>query len=207
MSIALPVHAVLLAAGSSTRFGSENKLLSDVDGEPLVARVATRLARSGVGAIIAVVAAGADGSAVAQALQHHRVRIVLNPHAERGMGTSIACGVAAVQHPHAGIMVLPGDMPMVDATLLNHLIAAYREANGEMIVHPLAADGTQRNPVIWPPWARLELSRLSEGNGGKKLLAHHVARTRTLPSHDDDVFEDIDTKQDLARFRALADND
>src|SRR5215471_12094866 len=48
------IGAVLLAAGRSTRMGGVNKLLSEIDGAPMVARVAQRLLASKARPIIAV---------------------------------------------------------------------------------------------------------------------------------------------------------
>lgn len=196
----IPVHAVLLAAGSSSRFGAENKLLAQVDGQPLVARTASRLLATNVSVVVAVVAAGADGEAVAAALNGYPVQIAVNPHASRGIGASIACGASALADTSAGIMIIPGDMPSLDPVLLNRLIAGFQADRGDKIVHPVTQAGEQRNPVIWPAWARPELLQLDDAKGGKKLLAQHLARTLALAASHDGVFEDIDTREDLERF-------
>lgn len=201
MSNTFPVHAVLLAAGLSTRFGSADKLLADVNGKPLVRRAAERLLDvTALDGVTAVVAGNAQGDLVAAALRGLPLRIAVNSDAERGMGSSISCGVAAIADAHAGIMVVPGDMPALDAETLSQLISLYRNSNGRHVVYPITPAGDQRNPVLWPADLRRELLTLSGPQGGKQLLAEHRARTVTYTASPR-VFEDIDTQDDLLRFR------
>ena len=51
------VAAIILAAGSSTRFENGHKLLAEIHGIPVVSRVASAIAQSDVGDIVLVVAA------------------------------------------------------------------------------------------------------------------------------------------------------
>ncbi|MDO9381373.1 MAG: nucleotidyltransferase family protein [Hyphomicrobiaceae bacterium] len=194
-----PICAVLLAAGASTRFGAENKLLANVGGSPLVARAALRLMTPEIAQAIAVIAPGAEGEGVAAAIRHLKLMTVINPDAGRGMGTSIACGAAAVRDPTAGIMIVPADMPSLDAELLSRLIAAFRAAGGEKIAYPVTSAGQQRNPVIWPARLRVELTSLDGPTGGKPLLAAHRDCVVTITAENDRPFDDIDTQEDLSR--------
>jgi molybdenum cofactor cytidylyltransferase len=195
-----PIHAVLLAAGASTRFGSADKLLADIDGTPLVVRSAELLVSAGLDGVTAVVAQNAAGDDVATALGGLQIAITRNPDSARGMGSSIACGTAALSDLDAGIMIVPADMPMLNSGLLRDLIALYRTHQAAMIVHPVTPDGAQRNPVIWPPQLRSELLNLDGPAGGKRLLTANASRivTHAASPH---VFEDIDTQDDLSRFR------
>lgn len=195
------VHAVLLAAGSSTRFGSADKLLADVGGEPLVIRAARKLLDASVNAVVAVVAGSPEGELVAARLSELPLRIAVNPAASRGMGTSVSCGAAAVTDMHAGIMIVPGDMPSLDTQLLETLLHLYRDAHGSKIVHPVTLSGEQRNPVIWPPDLRPGLMALDGASGGKHLIASHASRVITH-AVSPRAFDDIDTQDDLLRFRS-----
>lgn len=202
MTDTVPIHAVVLAAGASTRFGAGNKLLADVNGEPLVAIVAGRIVSAGLESVIAVVAPGLDGDAVANALRHTPVKVVVNTKAADGMGTSIACGTAAVTDTSAAIMIVPGDMPSLNPALLDQLIAAFRDIGGRKIVYPVTGSGKQRNPVIWPAWLRPELLNLHGTTGGKPLLAAHYDHIVPITIDTDQPFHDIDTQEDLARVRS-----
>lgn len=202
MNQTLPIYAVLLAAGASTRFGVNDKLLADVGGKPLVAISAEQLIAANLDGVIAVVRCGADGEAVAGAIRHLPLIVTENPSAADGMGTSIACGVAAVPADAAGIMIVPADMPSLDRTLIVGLVAAFRADNGEKIILPVTASGGQRNPVIWPVRLRGDLEVLDAAKGGKALLAAHKDQIVAIAAPDEAAFEDIDTQSDLARVRA-----
>jgi molybdenum cofactor cytidylyltransferase len=195
----VPICAVLLAAGASTRFGAENKLLANVGGTPLIARAASRLVTPQIAQVIAVIAPGAEGETVAAAIRNLPLSTVINTQTGHGMGTSIACGAAAVRDPAAGIMMVPADMPSLDPELLSRLIAVFRGAGGKKIAYPVTPAGAQRNPVIWPAHLRQELMALNGAAGGKPLLAAHRESVVTITAESDRPFDDIDTQEDLSR--------
>ena len=168
-------------------------------GQPLIALVAERLLNTAPADIVAVVAAG-DRS-VANALAHLPISIVSNPAPKRGMGSSISCGVAALASAIDGILIQPGDMPCITTELLKALIAEFEAHAGERIVHPVTADGSQRNPVIWPALSREELTALDGQQGGKSLLARHTSHISTIEVAGEDILTDIDTQEDLARLQ------
>lgn len=194
------VAAVLLAAGASERFGPHDKLLASIDGEPLVVRVARRLREAGLGEVVAVVREA--GGQIRHALAPHVSRIVVNPDAERGMGGSIACGVASLGPACAGAMIVPGDMPGLTPELIARLIFAFDEARGERIVHPVLPGGEQRNPVLWPRRFLPALAALTGPAGGKHMLRRHSGETVAIPVGAAAEVADIDTAAELEAWHA-----
>jgi len=89
------IAGLLLAAGASRRLGAPKQLILDETGEPMVRRVARDLLAAGCSPILVIVGASAD--AVIDALHGVNVEVALNPEFADGMGTSIACGVRALQ--------------------------------------------------------------------------------------------------------------
>src|SRR5512143_1390288 len=102
------VTVVLLAAGSSRRFGGP-KMLADVGGEPLVARSARVLLEGGADSVVAVLGARADE--VGAALVRLTPRIVVNGRWEDGMFGSVQVGIAAAEPDAMRIAVTPADLP------------------------------------------------------------------------------------------------
>src|SRR5262249_33346987 len=139
---------VVLAAGSSERFGPENKLLADIGGVPLLRSVV----RAAIGAGIAeiVVVTGCDAARIAAAVAGLPAPLVHNPRWRSGMGSSVATGIAAIGADIDGAFVVPGDLPGLTSTLLAHLASAFDREEGGAVVFPLASGGGQRNPVLWP---------------------------------------------------------
>jgi molybdenum cofactor cytidylyltransferase len=89
------VSGVVLAAGSSRRFGDQSiKQLVDIDGEPLVRRVVGRVLRSNLSEVIVVV--GKAAGEVERACQDLEVRTVFNSRFEEGQSLSVRAGLAAI---------------------------------------------------------------------------------------------------------------
>ena len=87
--------AVVLAAGASERFGVHNKLLVDIDGEPLIRHVVRVIIDSGIAEVVVVT--GYDVARIAAALQGLALRRAHNKAWRSGMGTSVATGIAALR--------------------------------------------------------------------------------------------------------------
>jgi molybdenum cofactor cytidylyltransferase len=194
------VAGILLAAGSSQRFGAGNKLLANVDGRPLIFWVASHLTRSHVHEVVVVT--GPDRLEIEQALNDFKLRFVHNPDHQWGMGRSIAVGVASLSPETQGVLICPGDMPEVSPALIDTLIGVFERNGGEAIVYPSLADGSQRNPVLWPRRFYPRLAALDGPAGGKALLAELANEAVAVPVAEGHEFIDIDTAEDLVRYRS-----
>jgi len=114
------ITGILLAAGSSRRFGS-NKLLAPLsDGTPLVLAAARRL-RSVLDAVIVVV--HPQDRVLPELLATEHVQIVACQHADTGMGASLAAGVAASANARGWLIVL-ADMPAIQVSTLQRVAQA-----------------------------------------------------------------------------------
>jgi molybdenum cofactor cytidylyltransferase len=132
------VGGVLLAAGTSSRYGDRNKLLATVDGEPVVARAAAALVEAGLDPVIAVT--GHDRERVAAALPDGAAT-VHNPAYEDGQASSVRTGVAALRARTAvdAAVVALGDMPFVDPETVRTLAARNQV---RLLDHALHVDAT-----------------------------------------------------------------
>jgi molybdenum cofactor cytidylyltransferase len=188
--------AVLLAAGASERFGSDNKLLTDIDGRPMVRGVADALlGASCVGEVLVVT--GHDAPAVEGALDSLEVRFVFNADWRDGMGGSIALGVAKLAASLDGALIVPGDMPFLKPSVIEGLGARFRERDGGSIVFPATPAGEQRNPVIWPRRFFGLLEGLTGPQGGKRLLIELAGSCSAVLIADETVLLDFDSADDL----------
>lgn len=189
--------AVLLAAGCSSRFGGDNKLLAKIDGRPMVRVVADALI--GVSCIDEVlVVTGHDAPAVEGALDGLKVRFVFNADWRDGMGGSIALGVSKLDAALDGAAIVPGDMPFLTSSVIERLCAKFQEHDGTSIVFPTTPAGEQRNPVIWPRRFFGLLEGLTGPEGGKRLLTELARSCGTVLIKDEKVFLDIDAPDDMS---------
>jgi molybdenum cofactor cytidylyltransferase len=195
------VGAVLLAAGASHRFGTENKLVTDIGGLPLIRRVAVEIARSSVADVVVVT--GCDQPLVERVLDGLSLNFAYNPNWPAGMGSSIAVGISALDSDAQGALVVPGDMPFLTSSLLDRLILAFNQAKMEPIIFPTPPAGEQGNPVLWPRRFFPLLTSLSGPEGGKRLLASFVEECRPMPLSEEVALMDVDTPNELALARAF----
>ena len=162
------IAVAVLAAGRSSRMGSENKLLRPLDGRPLVAHAADAALAAGVGLVHVVT--GHEKEMVEGALAGRSVRFVRNRDFADGMSTSLRAAVEAAGGADA-LMVLLGDMPDIASEGLQRLARTFREHGGARTVaarDPLS--GRRGNPVIWPRAMFGALAAIEGDRGARDLL-------------------------------------
>ena len=119
------VGCVLLAAGSGRRFGG-NKLLHEVDGVPMIEHALSLFGGQPFCTRVCVTKAEA-GEFHARA-EAHGFTPVVNPDAERGMGTSAAIGTAAAERlcPNLdGILFAVCDQPYLTGQSVERMLKAF----------------------------------------------------------------------------------
>lgn len=194
------VAGLVLAAGRSRRMGKANKLLQSVDGVPMVAAVVDRLVEAGVAP--ALVVTGHEAEGVEAALEERPVRTVHNPRFDRGMGTSLAAGVAALPGETDGALVVLADMPRVSAGTLRALVEAFTGTDaGRPVVCVPVHGGKRGNPVLWGAAFFTELERLGGDVGGRALLDEHPEAVIEVAVDDPGVLVDVDTREALEHAR------
>jgi molybdenum cofactor cytidylyltransferase len=148
------ITGVLLAAGQSQRFGS-NKLLAKINNRALVLHAAASL--SPCDRLLAVVRR--DDLDLQQLLRDASIDLVINDKADRGMGSSISCGIAASRYSH-GWCLLPADMPFVKQATTLDVIAALKQ--GATLAAPFY-QGRRGHPVGFGHDLTSELLALDNG--------------------------------------------
>jgi molybdenum cofactor cytidylyltransferase len=192
------VGAVVLAAGRGTRMATENKLLADVGGRPLVAHAVAAAAAGGCGPVVVVT--GHAAPAVRAALAGHDVAFVHNGDYAEGMSTSLKAGLAALPDDVEAVVVLLGDMPAVDGGLVARLVAAYEPARGQLIAVPVAG-GRRGNPVLIARRFFAELKTVRGDVGAREVIRAYPEAVVEVAA-DAAALIDLDTPEALARFRA-----
>ena len=192
------IGVLLLAAGQSRRMGGPNKLLAEIDGVPMVARVAQRLLASRSRPIIAVLGNQAD--AVDAALGKLPVERVRNPDFAAGLSTSLKRGIATLPPELDGVIVCLGDMPLISGRHLDRLIAAFNPLEGRTIIVPTRR-GKRGNPVLWSKRFFAQMTELAGDVGAKHLIGEHADLVAEVEMDDDAVLVDIDTPEALDALR------
>jgi molybdenum cofactor cytidylyltransferase len=192
------VTAVILAAGRSTRMGGPNKLLAELGGKPLVRIVTEQVLASKASDVIVVT--GHQAAEVEKALAGLKVKFVRNPDFVAGLASSVKIGIASVPATADAAVVCLGDMPLIDAHLVDRLIEAFAPDRGNLIAVPVS-DNRRGNPVLWSRRFFNELMTLDGDIGARHLIAKHNEVVAEVPVEGHGAFLDIDTPEALAAAR------
>lgn len=189
------VAGVLLAAGTSTRFGDRNKLLVPLDGSPLVRHAARTLVEARLDPVVVVT--GYEADRVRAALDGLPVAFAHNDRYRTGRAASVETGVRAVDASDGeseAVVVALGDMPFVEPETVETLRAAYRAGAGDALA--AAYDGDRGNPVLFDERFFGALLECEGDVGGREILTG--AENGTLVGVEDrGVRRDVDEPSDL----------
>lgn len=193
------VSAVVLAAGSGSRFGG-GKLLAPYRGRTLIEATLDGLRETPVDEIIVVV--GKEAEELRSVCKPHGVRVVENPNWEEGMSTSVRAGLAATGPKAQAAVVLLADQPLVGSEAVARLIAAF-ESGAKVAV--ATYDGVPRNPVLFARevWPLLE-GELSGDEGARGFIRGHPELVTGVPCDGVADPADVDTVEDLGRLEERA---
>lgn len=185
------VAGVVLAAGTSSRYGAANKLLERVDGERVVARSLRPYLDADLDPVVVVV--GHEHERVRDALPDG-VTVVHNPAYAAGQASSVRAGVDAVAGVADAVVVGLGDMPFVRSETVRRLVRAFRAGVGD----PLAAavDGERGNPVCFGERWFADL-RAVDGDVGGRHLVLEAPDAALVETGDPGVRRDVDRPADL----------
>jgi molybdenum cofactor cytidylyltransferase len=193
------IAAIVLAAGRSSRMGGPNKLLAEITGRPLV-RIAVEEAL-GSRASPVIVVTGHQRERVEAALAGLPVKFVHNPDFAEGLGTSLKAGIMALPAQADGVIVCLGDMPHVDAALIDRLTAAFDPDKGALIVVP-TIDGKRGNPVVWARRFFPDLTAVEGDVGARYLIGRYPEAVVEVPLTGNAALTDIDTPEALSAVKA-----
>ncbi|WP_080508324.1 nucleotidyltransferase family protein [Haloparvum sedimenti] len=205
------VAGVLLAAGMSTRYGDENKLLTKLDssssraiddsnktrrsdGIPIVRQSAMTLIDAGLDPVVVIV--GHQSTKVMEALTGLDVTIVENPDYESGQGSSVRAGIRALgtddNAVEAAVFAL-GDMPFIRPESVRALVSAYEAGVGSALAAGYNND--RGNPVLFDRKHFPNLADCKGDVGGKHVLLS-VDDAVIVNTGDPGVLRDINQRED-----------
>ncbi len=183
---------ILLAAGSASRFGAAKLLHPLPDGVAISVAAASALIEA-VPNSLAVVRPG-DQTLIA-VFSELGLKVVENPLADEGMGTSLAAGVYATSEA-SGWLIALADMPWLRPATITAL--ADRLNSGASMVAPVY-QGRRGHPVGFSSCWQEQLRGLSGDRGARDLIANYPDELELLTTEDAGVVKDIDYPKDLNR--------
>jgi molybdenum cofactor cytidylyltransferase len=196
------VAGLLLAAGSSSRMGRPKQLLP-LGKALLLDRVLGQALSSDLDRVVLILGHKAREirEGLKTPLDHPKLTILQNTEYEKGISSSLLCGLRHVEDQYEHVMVILGDMPYLTSDLINLLLRQYL-ASG----FPLGAIQTRRgrsHPVILSRRFYPDLHQLRGNVGARELFALFPENLCLVESGEAYHDTDIDTPEDYEAIQHL----
>ena len=187
-----PVGAIVLAAGSSSRFGSSKLLAELSSGKTVFQQTVERIAEAFPELLVVT------RPEMVTALQKlaQGTSILGFEHADQGMGATLAFAAQQIGD-WDGCVVCLGDMPFIEASTYS-LIAEL--VTVDSIVTP-TFDSKMGNPVAFGKNLYTDLEALTGDSGGRRLTSMYPQAVRELRVSDPGILQDIDTLEELTLYQ------
>lgn len=185
------IAAVLLAAGTSSRFGEEDKLMADLRGKPVAVHTLETVASMAFAELVAVVRPLEHAPVLHRKLERRGYSIVVNDQPEEGISGSI---VRAVEHVMPlrrcrGILICLADMPDVPQTHYNRICLAAEDIRSVVA----STDGFSASPPAFIGRRHFPELLALRGDQGARALLSHGMQIETMGAS----LRDVDTPEDL----------
>lgn len=194
------IAGIILAAGELSRMGSANKLLQEIDGVPMIRKVTEEMLATSLSSVSLIL--GHDAEIVANTVKDLPVKFIFNPEYRQGQSQSIRYAVESLNKDITDVLISLGDMPLVNAKLINQLIDNHFELPNSNSYITLPEYKSKRgNPVIWGKAFFEELKALSGDEGGRALFEAHPTAINPYLVCEDSILKDVDTEEMLNILR------
>lgn len=193
------LHAAILAAGASTRFGSPKQLVR-IAGTPVLHQVianATLVAGHSVTVVL-----GANARDIGPALRQSAASIIVNRDWAEGLASSIRAAVHAAPPGCEGLMLVLADQVAVTGDDLKRLHAAWRRH--PVLVAAALYGGAPGLPAIFPRWTFPDLLGLRGERDPRLVIRRNVDQVVRVPMQNAGL--DLDTPEDLLYIEGAADD-
>jgi molybdenum cofactor cytidylyltransferase len=187
---------VVPAAGRGSRFGGPlHKLMQPFEASTVLGTTLRHAIESQLPVVLVTTAQMLP--LASQLLARRDIVVLSEADAARGMGASIAMGIAE-RSGAPGWLVLPGDMPLVQPGTLLAVAAALEQ-------HPVVYAqhrGRRGHPVAFAGELYSELIQLNSDDGARRVMLRYPAHGEDTA--DGGVLLDVDTAGDLEALRKAA---
>ena len=188
---------LILAAGKSSRMRGRDKHLEEIDGVPLLRRLALAALELGEPVFVALPALPHPR---AEALEGLDVTLLAIPEAEEGMSGTLRGAVARLPQSEGFLLVL-GDLAEIGTVEMRAVMAAWADAPDKLIWRGATETGEPGHPILFDASLIPRFAELSGDGGGETLVKPLKAQTCLVPLAGRVARHDLDTPEDWDAFR------
>ena len=181
------VACIILASGLSQRFGAQDKLETDLCGQPLISHVIGTAKQVGFGEVFLVSNRTSGEGCV----------LIENENPEAGQGFALRQGLLEIKASGwEYCMILLGDMPLISVAYLENMIKKNTQKQSSISV----SESLRMPPALFYLDVIHEILRQNLERGARDILNEFPLQTVDIPS---DFALDVDTAEDLARVEPI----
>jgi len=174
--------------------GGNNKLLMPIDGKTMIRGVAEAALGSRVDEVVVVL--GWEADKIKSSLVGLNCRYALNTDYEKGQSGSVKAGLAHLNPGTQAVLVLPGDIPLIDSHSIDLTVEEYLKTKSPIVV--AAHRGRLGHPILLDKQLFQEIRQIQEETFGlKSVVKNHWSEMRLVETGSDRVLQDVDTPADL----------
>ena len=165
------IKKIVLAAGSSNRYGKENKLTQYINNKPVINHLIEKLLSIYDPAELLIVV-GHEHDTIISLINNAEIEYIYNHDYKKGIGTSISSGIRELELTIKGAMIIPADMPIISTKDLIKLQNKFLELNCNKVIFPRYKSQIG-NPVLLPRCYFKILENLKEDFGAKSQIKNN----------------------------------
>ena len=135
---------------------------------------------------------------IAEAVRKTGAQVVINPHPEDGISSSMRLGLAASMHSGSCLFAV-ADQPLISRESIERLVDGYRGSD-KMMASMINTEGDFANPCIFASCYYDELMDIEGDRGGKSVIKSHSDDVLRCRANSETELADIDTGEDLKSF-------
>lgn len=186
--------ALILAAGSSRRMGSQ-KLLLPYAQSTIIETVLSNVLNSAIDHVMVVL--GANQDKIRTSLEHLPVQFCYNREHEQGMLSSVKCGIRALPPDAVCTLIFLGDQPGIPPSVTNSVIEAYSEELFGIVIP--VHEHRRGHPLLVDMKYRKEIEQLDLEEGLRALRHHFPQDVLEVEVDEPGILVDIDTREDYRK--------
>lgn len=195
---------VILAAGGSTRMGTDKALLSWPPNTAGATFLSSAIQALSPFTDLVIVVAGKNEASITPIVDANGAFLVANPESERGQFSSLQCGLHEVlNHGRDAAMVTLVDRPPAQASTLDQLRTAFYEAvsAGKWSVVP-EYRGQHGHPVLIGREMIEAFLKAAPDANARDIQRQNQASIEYFSVNDPFVTLNVDTPEDYARLKS-----
>jgi molybdenum cofactor cytidylyltransferase len=191
------IGAIVLAAGSSRRFGDDKRKAKLPNGKMVIQQsVETVLTCFDEVTLVLRYGDNEFAAELSTLLNNPKLNIFQAPDSAMGMGHSLANAIREVNNLE-GVFVFLADMPHLQPATITQLQETFttNQSNNPIVVPTL--DGQFGHPVGFAASYFDELAALTGDKGAKPVMNANAGKVIEVAVDDAGVLKDVDTPEDL----------